>query len=64
MRQHRILDLVITNAPDLISVMDVVSIEEEGLFTEHCIIIFEFSACTNVLTKHDTDLYSTLTKKV
>ena len=50
-RDNNILDLVITNTPDHISVTDVLSIEQAGLFTDHRTILFEFNSFIKAPTK-------------
>ena len=43
-RGNNILDLVITNVPNLVNVTDVMSPEKAAVFTDHCVVAYEFKA--------------------
>ena len=42
-----ILDLVIISAPKQIKVTEVLSPEKAGVFTDHCVVLFEYNSLVN-----------------
>lgn len=43
-RSNKILDLLITNVPEHVNITDVESAESASIFTDHCVIHYEFNA--------------------
>ena len=56
-RGRNILDLVITSIPDHVSTCEVLSPEQAEVFTDHCVISFEFSAFIKAPTKTHRSVY-------
>lgn len=46
-RGSNILDLVITSAPEHTKVTEVLSPDRAGVFTDHCVVLFEYNAFLN-----------------
>ena len=46
-RGSNILDLVIISAPEHIKVTEVLSPEKAGVFTDHCVVLFEYNSLVN-----------------
>ena len=47
-RGSNILDLVITSAPEHSKVTEVLSPDKAGVFTDHCVVLFEYNSFVNV----------------
>ena len=50
-RGNNVLDLVLTSVPDHVLVTDVLSPDQAAIFTDHCVISFEFRAFIKAPTK-------------
>ena len=46
-RGSNILDLVITSAPEHTKVTEVLSPDKAGVFTDHCVVLFEYNCLVN-----------------
>ena len=46
-RGSKILDLVIRSAPDHTKVTEALSPDKAGVFTEHCVVLFEYNSFVN-----------------
>lgn len=49
-RSNNILDLIITNIPEHVTITDVESAESAAIFTDHCVIHYEFNEFVKVPT--------------
>ena len=56
-RHDRVLDLVITNVPDCVRVLEVLSPKESDVFTDHGTVSFEFHASTKATHKIKRTVY-------
>ena len=56
-RHDRVLDLVITNVPDRVRVLEVLSPKESDVFTDHGTVSFEFHASTKATHKIKRTVY-------
>lgn len=55
------MDLVITSVPDHITVNEVLSLKQSGVFSDHGVVCFEFNAFVKASTKfHHEGLYASL----
>ena len=43
-RGRNVLNLIITNIPDQIIHLETLSPVQSGIFTDHCVLLFEFAA--------------------
>ena len=50
-RGRNILDLIITNIPDRVNLLETLSPAQSGIFTDHCVLLFEFSAFVKSSTR-------------
>ncbi|XP_048586215.1 uncharacterized protein LOC116614508 [Nematostella vectensis] len=57
-RGDKILDLVITNASDQVCVNEVLSPNEAGVFSDHGVVCFEFSAFVKAPSKFHRSVYN------
>ena len=56
-RHDRVLDLVITNVPDRVRVLEVLSPKQSDVFTDHGTVCFEFHASTKATHKIKRTVY-------
>ena len=56
-RDGNVLDLIITSVPDQVTVTEVLSSEKSGVFTDHCVLSFEYSAFVKSPNKINRTVY-------
>ena len=56
-RENNVLDLVITNIPELVKISEILSPAEADIFTDHSIISFDFSVHPKRLPKTNRTVY-------